>query len=41
MEEDKSKRRRTLAAFLATFRIKEDYETTIERIEGLYGYGDD
>lgn len=41
MEEDKSRRRRTLAAFLATFRITGDYETTIENIEGMYGYGDD
>jgi hypothetical protein len=37
-EEDRNKRRRTLAAFLATFNIKGDYEETIDNIEGLYGF---
>jgi hypothetical protein len=41
MEMDKSRRRRTIAAFLATFKITEDYETTIENIKGMYGMGDD
>lgn len=40
-EKDKNMRRRTLEAFLATFKITEDYESTIKNIEGLYGHGDD